>query len=104
MPSTSTKNKGTQTAWKAVQYFLNYAASNQDAIIIFQASDMLYKIDSDAAYLVCPEARSRAGGYHYLGNKGNNLFNGLIYVQAKIVKNVMASAAEAEVAGLFINA
>ena len=100
----STKNKGTQTTWKAVQYFLNYVASNQDAKIIFRASNMLYKIDSDAAYLVCPEAQSRAGGYHYLGNKDDNLFNGPIYVLAKIIKNVMASAAEAEVAGLFMNA
>ena len=65
---------------------------------------MLYKIDSDAAYLVCPEAKSRAGGYHYLGNKDDNLFNGPIYVLAKIIKNVMASAAEAEVTGLFMNA
>ena len=65
---------------------------------------MLFKIDSDAAYLVCPEARSRAEGYHYLGNKDNNLFNGPIYVLAKIIKNVMVLAAEAEVAGLFMNA
>ena len=100
----STKNKGTQTTWKAVQYFLNYAASNQDPKIIFRASNMLYKIDSDAAYLVCPEAWSSTGGYHYLENKDNNLFNGPIYVLAKIIKNVMASAVEAEVAGLFMNA
>ena len=106
MPSNkgSTKNKGTQTSWKAVQRFLNYAASNQDAKISFRASDMLYKIGSDAAYLVCPEARSRAGGYHYLGNKDDNLFNGPIYVLAKIIKNVTESAAEAEVAGLFMKA
>ena len=65
---------------------------------------MLYIIDSDAAYLVCPEAKSRVGGYHYLGNKDDNLFNGPIYVLARIIKNVMASAAEAEVAGLFVNA
>ena len=50
---------------------------------------MLYKIDSDAAYLVCPEAKNRAGGYHYLGNKDDNLFNGPIYLLAKIIKNVM---------------
>ena len=100
----STKNKGTQTTWNAVKYFLKYAASNQDAKIIFRASNMLYKINSDAAYLVCPEAQSRAEGYYYLGNKDNNLFNGPIYVLAKIIKNVMASAEEAEVAGLFMNA
>ena len=100
----SSKSKGTQTTWEAVKYFLNYASSNPDAEIIFRASEMLYKIDSDAAYLVCPEARSRAGGYHYLGNADDNLFNGLIHVLAKIIKNVMSSAAEAEVAGLFMNA
>ena len=54
----SSKSKGTQTTWKAVKYFLNYAAINPTAEIIFRASDMFYKIDSDAAYLVCPEARS----------------------------------------------
>ena len=64
---------------------------------------MLYKIDSNTAYLVYPEARSRAGGYHYLGNKDDNFFNGSIYVLAKIIKNVMVSAAEAEVAELFTN-
>lgn len=88
---------------EAVTNFLNYAASNLNARIIFRASDMLYKIDSDAAYLVCPNRR-RAGGYNYLGNKDNNLFNGPIYILAKIIKNVMASAAEAEVASLFLNA
>ena len=65
---------------------------------------MLYKIDSDAAYLVCPAVKSRAGGYHYFGNKDNNLFNGPIYVLVKIFKSVMASPAEAEVTGLFMNA
>ena len=46
---------------------------------------MLYKIDPDAAYLVCPEAQSRAGGYHYLGNVDDNLFNGQIRELAKII-------------------
>ena len=100
----SQKSKGTQKLMQAVTHFLNYAASNPSAKIIYRKSDMLYKVDSDAAYLVCPQARSRAGGYHYLGNKDNNLFNGPIYILATIIKNVMASAAEAEVAGLFINA
>ena len=82
----SSKSKGTQTTWEAVKYFLNYAASNPDAEIIFCASEMLYKIDSNAVYLVCPEARSRAGGYHYLRNIDNNLFNGPMHVLAKIIK------------------
>ena len=65
---------------------------------------MLFKINSDAAYLVCPEAQSRARGYHYLENKHNNLFNKPIYLLAKIIENVIALAAEAEVAGLSMNA
>ena len=72
-----------------MKYFSNYASSNPDAESIFRASEMLYKIDSDAAYLVCPEARSRAGGYHYLGNTNNNLVNGPIHILAKIIKNVI---------------
>ena len=89
---------------EGVKYFLNYAASNPNAEIIFCASDMLYKIDSDAAYLECPEARSRAVGHHYLGNADGNLFNGPIHVLVKIIKNVMSPEAESEVAGLFMNA
>ena len=100
----SSKSKGTQTTWEAVKYFLNYAASNPDAEIIFQASETIYKIDSDAAYLVCPEARSRTGGYHYLGNTNDNLFNGPIHVLTKIIENVTSSAAESKVASLFMNA
>ena len=54
----SSKRKGTQTAWKALKDLLNYKASNPDTENIFLVSKMLYKIDSDAVYLVCPEAQS----------------------------------------------
>jgi len=61
---------------------------------------------SNAAYLVAPEARSRAGGYIYLGNKASNqnIFNDAVLLIARIIENVMASAAEAEVGALYINA
>jgi len=49
-------------------------------------------------------ARSRAGGFHYLGGKDGDLLNGSVAVVAKIIKNVMASAAEAGVGALFMNA
>ena len=65
---------------------------------------MILSCESDAAYLVAPKSRSRAGGYHYLGNKAGTQFNGPIYVLAKIIKAVMGSAAEAEVGGLYMNA
>ena len=88
----------------AVTYFLNYAACNPSASILYRPSDMQLSIESDAAYLVCPQARSRAGGYHYLSNTGHTSFNGPITVVAKVIKHVMASAAEAEIGALFMNA
>jgi hypothetical protein len=65
---------------------------------------MILTVHNDAAYLVAARARSRATGYHFFGNSDGKFFNGPIFVLAKIVKNVMASAAEAETGGLFMNA
>jgi hypothetical protein len=88
-------------------HFLNYCATHPDAIIRYRKSDMQLHIHSDALYLSAPEARSRAGGRHYLGNnKENNatsFHNGPIHTIAKIIRNVMSSAAEAEVGALFVN-
>jgi hypothetical protein len=61
--ATSTIN-GTKATLAATDHFLNYAASNPNGKIIYRGIDMILKIDSDAAYLVRPEARSQAGGYH----------------------------------------
>ena len=71
---------------------------------------MQLQIDSDAAYLVNKNGRSRAGGYHFLGNHNGKLFNGLIYIYiyiyilAKIIRAVMALAAEAKCGSLYMNA
>ena len=64
----------------------------------------MLQIDSDAAFQVRPEARSRAGGYLCLGSRDNNLFNAPILVMAKVIKPVMGGAAEAEVAAIHMNA
>ena len=85
-------------------HFLNHAATHPDAEKTCRASEMTLTVDSDAACLVAPQARSRAGGFHYLGNKDGSMLNGSVAVIAKIIKNVMASAAEAEVGALFVNA
>ena len=89
---------------KDLDHFLDYFASHPEAEIIYWASKMQLMVGSDAAYLVAPKARSRLAGYHYLGNKDGKLFNGPIYVLAKIIKAVMSSVAEAECGGLYINA
>jgi hypothetical protein len=97
-------SKGTEATLDATMFLLNYAHTHPNAEIIYRASDMILRADSDAAYLVAPEARSRAGGYQYLSNKQGTIFNGPVAVIAKVIKNVMASAAEAELGALFMNA
>ena len=96
--------KGTEETVKALVHFLNYCATNPDAEIIYRASDMILSVDSDAAYLIAPQARSRASGYHYLGNKDGKLFNGAIFILTKLIPTVMSSAADAECGGLYMNA
>ena len=65
---------------------------------------MILSVHSEAVYLVASNCRSPAGGLIFLGNSNSLLVNSSIAVIAKIIKNVMASAAEAEVAALFPNA
>ena len=93
----------TKTTAKAMVHFLNYCATYPDSTITYYASDMIIRCDSDAAYLVAPKARSRAGGYIFLGNADSNtqIINAPIMVIATILKMVVSSAAEAEVAALY---
>ena len=55
-------NKATEKTKAAVEHFLDYIATNPEAKIIYRASDMQLKVDSDAAYLLEPKARSQARG------------------------------------------
>ena len=69
---------------------------------------MQLHIHSYASYLVASKSRSRVRGYFFLSDKCNQTsqtkYNGAILVVSAILKNVMASAVEAELGGLFINA
>jgi hypothetical protein len=67
---------------------------------------MVLLVYSDASYLTEPEARSRAGGHHYLGDLPGKpgILNGSILNVSKVLKGVMSSAAEAEIGALYLNA
>ena len=66
---------------------------------------MILRVDSDAAYLVAPKARSRVAGYYYLSSLDKSpRLNGAVHVECKTLRHVVASAAEAETAGVFHNA
>ena len=99
-------NDGTQQTVKAIKHFLDYCATNPEATVLYQASDMILQNHSDAAYLVVTEARSRAGEYTLFRNKDEKpkINNGPISIIAKVIKHVMASADEAEIATVFMNA
>ena len=85
--------------------FLDYAATQDDAILTYKASDMILAIHSDASYLSEPKARSRAGGHMFMaGDDEIPTNNGAVLNISQIIKSVMSSAAEAELGALFINA
>ena len=65
---------------------------------------MILEVHSYAAYLVAPNARSRAGGYDFLGTNDCTQFNAPVLVLARIIKNIMAFATEAEIGSLYMNA
>eukprot|EP00804_Cyclotella_cryptica_P009383 CCRYP_018078-RE/>CCRYP_018078-RE protein AED:0.44 eAED:0.44 QI:0/-1/0/1/-1/1/1/0/181 len=66
---------------------------------------MVLAIHSDASYLSEPAARSRAGGHFFLSSNAEIPHNnGAVLNIAHIIKHVVASATEAELAALYIMA
>jgi hypothetical protein len=104
----SQQSTPTENTMKRVGQFLDYMWTHIDAIIRYRASDMILDVHSDASYLSASKARSRAGGYFFLGSlprDGDPIkLNGAIHVTCTILKLVAASAAEAELGALFLNA
>lgn len=99
------QTKATQNTMTAAKQLLDYAATHPDAKIRFLRSDMILQVHSDASYLSESEARSRAGGIAFMGNDSiTTNINGAIHIHSSIMKNILASAAEAEVGALFHNA
>jgi hypothetical protein len=93
-----------QTMEKCLQ-FLDYKASQEEAIITYHASDMKLAIHSDASYLSEPKACSQARGHIFMaGTEEIPINNGAVLNILQIIKTVMSSAAEAELGALFINA
>jgi hypothetical protein len=89
---------------QSLQLF-DHLAKQEDAILSYHASNMVLAVQSDASYLSKPKARSQAGGDFFLSSDTTvPPNNGAILNIAHIIKNVMSSATEAELAGLYIMA
>ena len=101
------QTKGTEATMKDLVHLLNYAATYPEAKVRFHASQMILHIHSDASCLSEPHAKSRVGGHYFLDGKDDPhqapTHNGGIHIESRILRPVMASAAEAETAALFHN-
>ena len=86
---------------KKAKRLLNYVATYPDAYLQFYASDMVLHVDSDASYLVLPQARSRFAGYFFF-KTNSGILNTPIHIACKTLKHVVSSAAEAETGGYLI--
>ncbi len=87
---------------KAVNQLLDYVATYPNDGITYRASSMVLAAHSDASYLTETNARSRAGAHIFLSEDDpipRN--NGPVLTLSQVLKFVMASAAEAELAALY---
>eukprot|EP00804_Cyclotella_cryptica_P019676 CCRYP_016442-RA/>CCRYP_016442-RA protein AED:0.39 eAED:0.39 QI:0/0/0/1/1/0.5/2/0/309 len=102
------QTNATENTLKRCEQFLDYMATHPDATIRYYASDMILNVHSDASYLSVPNAHSQAAGIFFLGSLPHPnkpiLLNGIIHVLCTILRFVAASAAEAELGALFLNA
>ncbi len=92
-----------KTIQKCLQFF-HYTASQEDAVVTYQPSDMRLAIHSNALYLSEPKAWSRAGGHMFMaGTEDIPINNGAVLNISQIIRAVMSSATEAKWGALFIN-
>jgi hypothetical protein len=101
----SRQSKATVHTEQLVHTLLDYVAMYPNYGIIYQASNMVLCAHTDASYLNKTESRIRAGAHIYLSEVDPiPRLNGTVLTIATIIKFVMALAAEAELAALFIAA
>ena len=80
------QSRATKATQEKLSRLLDYAATYPEAVVRYHASDMILNIDSDAAYLVLPKARSRLAGYFCLLDKHPaTAYNGAILVECKTI-------------------
>ena len=64
----SQQTKPTEETMNSAKQFLDYVASQEDAILTFNASETVLAGHSDVSYLSKPNVCSRAGGHLFLSN------------------------------------
>ena len=101
----SDQSKATKNTAKQVAKLLNYLASNQHTEIQYRTNGVKLAIHFEGSYLLVSQVRIRASGVHFLGEGPPNsknpedfvpTVNRIVLVVWKIMRNIMASAAEAK--------
>ena len=96
------QSNGTQAIAEACHQLLDYVATHPNAGIRYHVCDMILAIHTNASYLSELGGKSRAAGHFYLTNQNDEDFNnGAILTLSSIIKHVMSSASEAELAALY---
>ena len=91
------------------QILLNYLSTFLNTRLRYYAGDMKLQVETDATYLVLPNACSRVAGCFYLSaypsvNKTYpHQYNAPILNEYHTFKNVVSSVAEAQCGGIFHN-
>jgi hypothetical protein len=95
-------SKPTEETMQQTLQLLDYLTTQEEAVLSYHTSDMVLAVHSNTSYLSEPKAQSQVGGHFFLSsNTSVPPNNGAILNIAHIIKNVMSSATEAELAGLY---
>jgi hypothetical protein len=102
------QSRPTQETINTANTLLDFASKYPQAKIHFHASDIILHVDTDAAYLVMPNANGCIAGFCYLSSHPTSNqhppINNSILVEYSTIKNVVSSAAEVESGGCYYNA
>ena len=99
-------HRPTKRTYTNAIHLAGYAQKYPSTQILYNASDVVLRAQSDASHLRHPISRSVVGGIHYLvtNNASNDTINGPIQTICKqILESVCALTTKSEYAALFIN-
>ena len=103
----SAKSKITEKKTEAITHLLNYAATHPKKYICYHKNIMILHIHINVLYLSALKKHIHAGGHLFFSDNtlktANYKHNGPIHIIAKILKNVIGSAAEAEIGPTYVN-
>ena len=92
--------------------FLDNTATHSHTTIRYNRSDMVLHMHSDVSFLCEPNAKRRIGSFFFMINQSSDptkphtqqsKLNGVLHVECRLLRRIMASAAEAEIGGVFHN-